>query len=207
MAWAVKQQCGSASSKLVLLMLSNHSNGHTGQCNPSHKRLAEQCEMSVACLKTHIKNLEDKGLLTIKHMSQDGVSLPNQYILGRLNSGGVGQNLAEGGSNFDGGVGQNLATKQEVKTLNETAPDGFDEVYQEYPKKVGKPAALRAWKSAKVKPDEVEAILKDIAERKESLDWLKDGGQFIPHPATYLNQRRWEDSTAGPAPTNHGFYI
>jgi hypothetical protein len=26
-----------------------------------------------------------------------------------------------------------------------------------------------------------------------SAEWTKDGGQFIPHPATWLNQKRWED--------------
>ena len=24
-------------------------------------------------------------------------------------------------------------------------------------------------------------------------DWKKNGGQFIPHPSTWLNNRRWED--------------
>jgi hypothetical protein len=75
-------------------------------------------------------------------------------------------------------------------------PDGFDLVYQAYPKKVGKPAALRAWKAAKVKPDEVDLILKDIESRKLSRDWQKDDGQYIPNPSTYLNQRRWEDLTS-----------
>lgn len=26
-----------------------------------------------------------------------------------------------------------------------------------------------------------------------SEQWQRDGGQFIPHPATYLNQGRWKD--------------
>lgn len=116
MTWAVKQKTQSAGAKLVLLMLADHSNGHTGQCNPSHKRLAEECEMSLSALKVHIKNLERLGLLEIIHKSQDGVSLPNQY---RLNLEGVGQNLAGGGSESDRGVGQNLATNQEDKPGSE----------------------------------------------------------------------------------------
>ena len=27
----------------------------------------------------------------------------------------------------------------------------------------------------------------------KSHDWTKDGGQFIPHAATWLNGKRWED--------------
>jgi hypothetical protein len=30
---------------------------------------------------------------------------------------------------------------------------------------------------------------------KNSQQWTKDGGQFIPMPATWLNGRRWEDET------------
>ena len=29
--------------------------------------------------------------------------------------------------------------------------------------------------------------------QKKSEDWLKDKGQFIPYPTTWLNQGRWED--------------
>lgn len=38
------------------------------------------------------------------------------------------------------------------------------------------------------------AALEGLERWKGSRDWLKDGGQFIPHPATFLNQRRWEDN-------------
>ncbi len=116
MAWAIKQETGSAGSKLVLLMLADHSNGHTGQCNPSHKRLAAECEMSVSCLKGHIAKLQERGLLRVIYKSADGVNLPNQYL---LNLGGVGQNLTEGGSESDGGVGQNLSTNLEDKPRRE----------------------------------------------------------------------------------------
>ena len=33
----------------------------------------------------------------------------------------------------------------------------------------------------------------DVARKKISYDWTKENGRFIPMPATYLNQRRWED--------------
>ena len=74
--------------------------------------------------------------------------------------------------------------------------EAFATFYTAYPKKVGKPAALKAWRSQKVKPDEVQLILRDIARRKATQDWQKDNGQFIPNPSTYLNQRRWEDQPA-----------
>ena len=112
MAWAVKQKTANSGQQLVLLLLANHTNGYTGRCNPSHKLLAEECRMGLSTLKNHIKGLEESGFLRIIHVSRDGVSLPNQYILD-----GVGQDLTEGRSEFDGRVGQNLATKQEDKPV------------------------------------------------------------------------------------------
>ena len=80
MTWAVEQDL-KTNEKMVLVMLSNCSNHHTGQCNPSHKRLAKECGMSVSTLKRCIEKLEETGYLKIERRGQDGVSLPNQYNL------------------------------------------------------------------------------------------------------------------------------
>ncbi len=70
--------------------------------------------------------------------------------------------------------------------------DGFDLFWSEYPNKQAKLVAKRAW--LKIKPDERADVMSGIARWKRSESWLKDDGQFIPHPATFLNQRRFEDS-------------
>ena len=89
---------------------------------------------------------------------------------------------------------------QEPRTKNQSsssaAPldvDRFAEFWTAYPRKVAKPEALKAW--IKIKPDDetFAAIMAGLAAAKTSRDWTKDDGQFIPHPTTWLNQRRWED--------------
>ncbi len=70
-------------------------------------------------------------------------------------------------------------------------PAGFDEFWIAYPKKVGKGAAERAWR--KVDPD-LNAVLSTLSWQRNSHQWTRDHGQFVPNPETYLNQRRWEDS-------------
>lgn len=80
MTWAVEQDL-KTNEKMVLVMLANCSNHHTGQCNPSHKRLAKECGMSISTLKRCIDKLEEVGYLKIERRGQDGVSLPNQYDL------------------------------------------------------------------------------------------------------------------------------
>ena len=38
-----------------------------------------------------------------------------------------------------------------------------------------------------------EQMGKALEVQKQSQQWRKDGGQYIPMPATWLNGRRWED--------------
>lgn len=76
------------------------------------------------------------------------------------------------------------------------AEDGFAKFWSLYPKKVGKPAAMRAWKSAKLNKDDIAVLMNDVDVRCESDGWTKANGQYIPNPSTYLNQRRWEDEQA-----------
>lgn len=69
----------------------------------------------------------------------------------------------------------------------------FDEFWQHYPRKVGKDAARRAWDRCKPSAELLLQILAVLEWQRKTEAWTKDGGQFIPHPATWLNQGRWED--------------
>lgn len=76
----------------------------------------------------------------------------------------------------------------------------FDRFYAAYPRKVGKGQAQKAYAQAvrrKASAAEIMAGL-DRAKRR----WVDDGteGQFIPHPATWLNGERWADDPM-PMPT------
>lgn len=78
----------------------------------------------------------------------------------------------------------------------------FTEFWQAYPRKIGKPIALKAWRTARVDGAMHAAMLEAIQRHKASPQWTKDGGEFIPHPSTWINQRRWEDeSVNGSRPT------
>ncbi len=66
----------------------------------------------------------------------------------------------------------------------------FDQFWSAYPKRVGKQAALRAFRKVKVP---IETVLTAIEQQKHSSQWTRDNGQYIPNPAIWLNQGRWED--------------
>lgn len=69
----------------------------------------------------------------------------------------------------------------------------FSIFWASYPKKVGKGAAEKSWKKIKPTKDLLEKMLNAIETAKQSMQWNKDNGQYIPNPATWLNQKRWED--------------
>jgi len=91
----------------------------------------------------------------------------------------------KGGGN-DGATPIKGASKGDVYTCD------FEQFWGAYPRKVAKKKAFKAWNGAKDKPD-VQAIIKAVETHKASEQWRKDGGQFIPHPATWLNAGQWED--------------
>ncbi len=80
-----------------------------------------------------------------------------------------------------------------AKDVDTATQQRFERFWNSYPRKVSKQHALKSW--LKVAPDEslANTIITALNEQKESPQWLKENGQFIPHPTTWLNQRRWEN--------------
>lgn len=58
--------------------------------------------------------------------------------------------------------------------------------------------ARKAWKE--LAPDDklTERILSSLERDKSSQQWTTDNGLFIPYPATWLKNRRWEDEQPSP---------
>lgn len=76
----------------------------------------------------------------------------------------------------------------------------FAAFWAAYPKKVGKQDALRAFARLKVGEGQLAAMLAAIEQQRASPQWAKDGGQYIPNPATWLRQGRWEDEPLSASP-------
>lgn len=62
-AWALKQRGLRPATKLVLVLLADHRNQKTGQCNPSQRTLARECEQDVSTINRHLGVLERRGLI------------------------------------------------------------------------------------------------------------------------------------------------
>ena len=81
-------------------------------------------------------------------------------------------------------------SESESNTRN-ALESAFDAFWAVYPKKTGKEAARKAFKKI---PKSAHSLLVPAVEaQKKSRQWMEENGRFIPNPATWLNQGRWED--------------
>ena len=75
--------------------------------------------------------------------------------------------------------------------------DVFDErfelLWQAYPRKEAKPAAKKAFRKLKPSQELTERMIRAVELWKRSDQWQRDNGQYIPYPATWLNNERWND--------------
>ncbi len=79
------------------------------------------------------------------------------------------------------------------ETITKERESKFASFWLAYPRKKNKGEAEKAW--AKIKPDNnlTEKIISSIDLAKQSKEWIKENGDFIPYPATWLNAKGWED--------------
>lgn len=74
----------------------------------------------------------------------------------------------------------------------------FDQFWDKYPKKKSKGQAEKAWLKIDLNDLLFKRIMAGVEQARGSPDWIKDKGQYIPYPATWLNAKGWEDEYGEP---------
>lgn len=89
---------------------------------------------------------------------------------------------------------------KEGETLRASAlsPPGFDRFWLAYPKKRARGDAEKAWTKLKPGAELINRILEAVEAAKRGSDWLREGGQYVPYPATWLNRKGWLDEPDDP---------
>ncbi len=198
-ALAMKQRGLPPYSKILLYWLADHHNAETNRCFPSLTRLSKLCEISKRSVQNHLQNLKACGLISIEHSYRDdGQQTSNNYVL-NLNEDWVHDMPGEGAEYATPGVqdmpSNNLGSNNLgseivlVRNVDQTIKD-FETWWKVYPRKVGKFKASPAFAKAChiTNFDELLEATKRFAKVCEGQE-----KQFIPHPATWLNQQRWKD--------------
>ena len=97
-------------------------------------------------------------------------------------------------SSSDSSLNSNSEGERGCKGKGETKKSTFDEFWSAYPKKRSKGDAQKAWNMLKPDKQLVDDIMYAISFARETNDWKKEGGKYIPYPATWLRASGWEDS-------------
>lgn len=123
----------------------------------------------------------DDGHQQSRH--QKGLETPSQPLLAISSSG---SDLDPSASEAD--PDPDLSKQDPVRRDRESnVKTPFDEFWEKYPKRVGKAEARRAWERRK---PPLPKCLETLAWQVKSSQWQAG---YIPNPATWINQGRWED--------------
>lgn len=95
--------------------------------------------------------------------------------------------------------------KDKDKDGGQAAEDLFDQFWTEYPRKVAKPEAKKAWTKV-VKSNDPDEIINGAIRYAENLRDHKTETKFYAHPATWLRAERWNDELVEPTPTEAPVY-
>jgi hypothetical protein len=71
----------------------------------------------------------------------------------------------------------------------------FESFWTNYPKRTKKEDAMQAW--IKIKPD-LDIVLQALKWQKETKEWQKENGQYVPSARNYILDRRWTDELPEP---------
>jgi len=86
-----------------------------------------------------------------------------------------------------------LSAKRRGRPAKKSGLYRFEEWYSMYPRKSARGAAEKAWASLDPADELIDTMIRAVALQAQTPDWQKDGGSFIPYPATWINQKRWMD--------------
>lgn len=84
-------------------------------------------------------------------------------------------------------------TKRARYVMVDEDDPGFARFWDAYPKRVAKKDARLAWAQMQPSPQTVDKMLTSLAWQRLQPNWLRDGGQYIPYPASWLRAERWDD--------------
>jgi len=83
--------------------------------------------------------------------------------------------------------------KDKDKDKKKETPSAFEVFYVAYPRHEARKDAESAFAKLNPDPELLAKMLAAIAAKRQSHDWTKEGGKFVPLPATWIRAERWND--------------
>jgi len=205
-----------AGAKLIYSVLADRQ-GNNGYCWPGMRTLAKDVGMSKGAAQRAITSLEKAGLIVIRRSVKGGGSeysmIESVPETGTDTTRPSVPEMEPDRTRFEPTVPETSTKPYPKRVLNQTKesdsvnqtkePDAFDVFWKAYPGKKGggKEKLRKKWKLDKL-DSKAEHVMAVVAAKKQTEQWTKDNGQYIPMLSTFLNQQRWDcdiaDITAAP---------
>jgi hypothetical protein len=188
--------------KMVFVVLLNYYS-QNGKAYPGIRTIAEATGLTPVTVNGCVHDLEKLGLLVIDRRG-----------CGKRNFYHITETVKE--SNTVSGIGKPCkslthtvkeSNTEPCKSLTRIRKDilkdkgggiSFKTFWEAYPRKQAKADAEAAFRTLNPDPELYAAMLAALERQKQSDQWRRSGGQYIPYPATWLEKRRWEDNLSDP---------
>ena len=167
--------------------------------------------VSESTIKRAIKHLKDEGLIYAGNFNNDRFNHTNYYTLTdkgyaliKNPTDRTGQNDLIDTTYSDLPLFNKNTDSTDISISDSTlqipliSPEEklkllFEDFWKLYPKKNKKQNAFREFKKIKDVESLMPIILADVERKRQSRDWTKDNGQYIPDPERYIKNERWND--------------
>lgn len=151
----------------------------------------------------NLKSLLDKKLIEKNEKIINNVKVCEYYVT-KFNGikqsliGGIKQSLPNIYNNIHivKEIDSNKLLSKESSKNNGLNEELFNRFYKAYPKHKNKGDAEKVFKKINPSEDLVNLMVDKINILKNSKDWKKENGQYIPYPSTWLNNKGWEDEVS-----------
>lgn len=169
------------------------------------KSIMRQCgatedDLKVLLAKKFVLPFES-GVIVIKHwrinnyLQKDRIQptkYQEEFALLELEGNGAYTKQSEACIHDSVYIDKNSKDKNSIDKNTDSSEQDFERFWSAYPKKKNKGQARSSFSRA-LKKTSVETMISAVEKQKQSKDWKKDNGQFIPYPSTWLNAEAWEN--------------
>ena len=182
-----------ALDKIILAEIDSLDNDETG-CYASNEYMAEFCQCGITKVSTAISKLIELGYVYVQ--SFNGRTRIVKSRLSNFERQDFKKCKADLQKNKDINIiNNNIKDKNNIDKESKEKIDLFQQFWEAYPKKIAKKEAEKSFNRIKNLTEEYPNIIKGLKAWKKTTQWFKP--QYIPYPATWLNQERWKDLKDG----------
>jgi hypothetical protein len=192
--------------KMVLLVIADHASDDGTEAWPSQATIAAKASISIRTVQRAVNSLVENGYLWMQKGAGGSATCredrrPHKYTINIKRLRGDTESARDERGDIESDNGATLATStgrlsrpmnHPIKPSNET-PE-FNLFWDQYPIKVGKAAAKKAWDKA-IKIEKPDVIIQG------AVRYAGDPNRhpsFTAHASTWLNAHRWSDSPLPP---------